>query len=143
MVSRSSVSATRDPHRRSRRVGWLVAMVGFLGVASSAVADCIVQDASGLTRAVLLGEGRATVAVVVRGEKPDAAELQLRRVTGLAAVVAGRLEQNTAVFSGVSDGTWQSSLPTAQIASVLIERPEGSSPSLQSSSLPAPQGSNP
>lgn len=120
--------------RRMTAPSLFIALVSLFVVPSRALADCVVQDASGLTRAVLLGEGRATITMVLRGEKPALSELQLRRVTGLAAVVVGRLEQSTATFSGVPDGTWQIALPSAQIASVSIERPEGNLPPLQSPS---------
>lgn len=131
----AEISGVCSAHYRGRRVrAWyhyLLALM-MLGTPSFAAADCIVQDGSGLTRAVLLGEGRARVTMVLRGEVPPPSELQLRRVTGLAAVVAGRLEKSTAIFSGVSDGTWQISLSTSQISSISIERPEGNLPPLQS-----------
>lgn len=138
MTKSSVVRTISDHHRRFKsRWWWLLCLLIILGVSFSATADCIVQDAAGLTRGVSLGEGRVTVKLLLQGEKPAATELQLRRVTGLSAVVEGRYEESVAIFSGVSDGTWQISLSTSRIASVSIERPEGSLSPLQrpSSSL--------
>jgi hypothetical protein len=123
---------------------------GFIScIAAPALGDCIVQDTSGLIRGVLLGEGNATVEVVVSGaplplsgvpSSPSTtledSQFRLRRITGLSSEVMGTRKGSTLIFSSVGDGTWQTELDTGAIASVSITREVPQAPPAAPTSTP-------